>query len=246
MAHRMWPGEDPIGKGINSNGSGGEAGFYRVVGVVPELRAATLEQGPSEAVFYPSVPVPKTWIWGPLRGATYVVRTSLADPTALTPAVRRTLTALDARVPIANVTPMSQVVERSMARVSFIMLLLGVAAVIAFLLSGVGIYGVIAYVVGQRRGEIGIRMALGARSSQVSGLVVLQSVRLAAVGVLVGLLGAVAATRVLQSLLFEVSSTDPMILGAVATMLIVLAAAASYAPARRAARVDPVEALRAE
>jgi predicted permease len=247
LADRLWPGEDPIGKGINSNGPNAtDAGFYRVVGVVPELRAAGLDQPPSEVVFYPVVRVPRTWIWGPVSGPTFVLRTTLDDAAALAGPVRRILAELDPLVPLANATTMEQVVARSMSRVSFIMLLLGVASAIALLLSAVGIYGVISYLVGQRRGEIGVRIALGAPASQVATMIVGQSLRLALAGIAIGLLAALAGTRVLRSLLFEVSPTDPVVLAAVAALLLALAALASFAPARRAARVDPIEALRAE
>ncbi len=245
LADRLWPGKDPVGQGINSNG-GDKSGYYRVVGVIPELRANTLDKPPTEAVFYPAVAVPKSWIWGPLNGATYVVRTSSADPAALTPAIRRTLSALDPRVPLANVTTMQAVLDRSMARTSFIMLLLGIAAGIALLLSAVGLYGVISYVVSQRRHEIGLRMALGAMISDVARLVVVQTVKLAVIGVLLGLAGSIAGMRMLRSLLFGVSPTDPLVFALVPMMLIATAALASLAPARRAARVDPVEALRSQ
>jgi predicted permease len=246
LADRLWPGEDPIGKGMNSNGSNPESGFYRVVGVVPELRAAGLDRPPSEVVFYPVVQLPQTWLWGPVRGPTYVVRSSLDDPVSLTASVRRVLAELDPQVPLANATTMERVVARSMSRVSFIMLLLGVASAIAMLLSAVGIYGVISYIVGQRRGEIGVRMALGAPATQVAAMIVRQSLRLALAGIVIGLLAALAGTRILRSLLFEVSPTDPLVLAAVAALLVALAALSSFAPARRAARVDPIEALRAE
>jgi len=125
------------------------------------------------------------------------------------------------------------------------MLLLGVAAAMALALSAVGMYGVIAYLVGQRRGEMGIRLALGADGRRVTRLVVGESAKLAATGVVIGLAGAAAVTRVMRTLLFDVSPTDPLTLGAVAMLLLAIAVAAAWVPARRAARVDPVEALRA-
>ncbi|HEY0969723.1 MAG TPA: ABC transporter permease [Gemmatimonadales bacterium] len=247
LADRLWPGEDPIGRGVSNSGPGHDASrYYRVVGVVPELRVRRLEDGPSEVVFYPAMSLPKAWIPGSLHDATYTVRATLADPASLMPGVRRILTELDPAVPITGVTTMEQVVERSMARTSFVMLLLGVAAAIALVLSAVGIYGVISYVVGQRRGEIGVRIALGARVPQVAGMVVRQSLSLAMVGVVLGLAGAMAATRVLASLLYDVSPTDPLTLALVALSLLAVAAIASFAPARRAAGVDPVVALRSE
>ncbi|HKG94601.1 MAG TPA: ABC transporter permease [Gemmatimonadaceae bacterium] len=246
LADRLWPGEDPIGKGLNSGGMGPNVGWYRVVGVVPSLHAAGLDKPPTEMVFYPSVATPGTYLWGAMRGATYVLRTSSAQPTALVPSVRRLLSEIDPQVPLVNPGPMTGVVERSMARASFIMTLLSVAAGMALLLSAVGVYGVISYVVAQRRAEIGVRIALGARLSQVARLVVMQSVRLAVAGIAIGLAGALAGTRAIRSLLFEVSPTDPLVLAAVALVLLAIAVAASFAPARRAAGVNPVEALRGD
>jgi ABC-type antimicrobial peptide transport system permease subunit len=139
---------------------------------------------------------------------------------------------------------MEQVVARSMAKRSFTLTLLGIASMMALLLSAIGLYGVVSYVVGERRGEIGIRVALGAQRSEVGRMIVMQSVRLALIGVVVGVFGALATTRLLQSLLFEVQPTDPATLVAVSIGLVILAAAASWVPARRAMAVDPVEALR--
>jgi ABC-type antimicrobial peptide transport system permease subunit len=177
---------------------------------------------------------------------TIVVRTRASRPAALAGAVRRVVSELDPDVPIANARTMDDVVAHSMARVSFTMLLLGIAAGMSLLLSVVGLYGVISYLVSQRRGEIGIRIALGAPGSLVGRMVVLQSVRLAALGVVLGLVGAIVSMRVLRSLLFEVSPTDPLTLGAVGALLIATATAAAYIPARRAATVDPMVALRTD
>jgi ABC-type antimicrobial peptide transport system permease subunit len=173
-----------------------------------------------------------------------VVRTSGTRMETVVPAIRRVVAELDPQVPITEVAPMEQLLATSLARRSFTMTLLATAAALALVLSAVGIYGVISYVVAQRHGEIGIRMALGARTGQVSGLVVRQSLTLAMVGVAIGLVGALATTRVLGALLFGVSPTDPVVLSAATLLLLSLAALASYFPARRAARVDPVEALR--
>ena len=244
LARRLWPGEDPIGRGIKCCQDGPP--YYRVAGVADDVRGSWLDEPPTEAVFFPVVPLKGTMLWSPQRSMSVLVRTSLSDPTAVAPAVRRVLAEMDPSVPLGSAEPMSRVVAKSMARTSFTMLLLGVAAAMALVLSAVGIYGVISYVVGQRRGEIGIRIALGAPIAQVKRLVVLQSVRLAVAGVALGLAAALASTRVLASLLFEVSPTDPRVLALVALALVALAALASYVPARRASRVDPAEALRSE
>ena len=126
------------------------------------------------------------------------------------------------------------------------MLLLAIAGGMALVLSAVGIYGVISYTVSQRRGEIGVRMALGAHAGQVGRMVVGQSLRVAGVGIAIGLAGALATTRVMQSLLFNVSPTDPATLAGVTVVLVILGAAAAYVPARRATQVDPVEVLRGD
>jgi putative ABC transport system permease protein len=173
-----------------------------------------------------------------------VVRTTPGHELGLVAAITRIVNELDPQVPITEVQPMEQLLATSLARRSFTMMLLATAAALALVLSAVGIYGVISYVVAQRRGEIGIRMALGAQASGVRALVVRQSLGLALVGIAIGLIAALATTRVLGALLFGVSPTDPLVLTAATLLLLLLAAVASYAPARRASRVDPVEALR--
>jgi putative ABC transport system permease protein len=244
LADRLWPGEDAIGKGLNINSSDA-VNFYRIVGVVPELRAAGLDQPPSEAVFLAASPLfPQQGQWGMINDMELVVKVARGNPLDAVPAIRGIIRAMDPTIPLVNPTTMQTVVERSMARTSFIMLLLGISASMALLLSGVGIYGVISYLVAQRRSEIGVRIALGAPVAGVLRLVLSQSVKLALVGVLIGLAGAVAGTRLLRTLLFEVSPSDPMVLVIVPVVLVAIAALASLAPARRAARVDPIEALR--
>jgi len=187
-----------------------------------------------------------TTVLGLPRTMTMVVRARTDEPESLAPALRRVLAELDPQVPMTNLRPMREVVARSMARRSFTTLLLGVAASVALLLSAVGIYGMIAYLVTQRRPELGVRLALGAGRAQVGWLVVAQSLRLAGVGVAIGLAAALVATRSLRSMLYGVSATDPAALAGVSAFLLLLAALASYAPARRAMRVDPVEVLRGE
>ena len=153
---------------------------------------------------------------------------------------------MNAQLPIARVRTAADVVKEDTARSAFTMLLLGIAAVVALILGTVGIYGVISYVVSQRTREIGVRMALGAREHDVSLMVIKQGATMALVGVAVGLAGAFGLTRLMASLLYGVAPTDPVTFGSVALLLMVVAVAACFFPARRAARVQPVEALHYE
>jgi putative ABC transport system permease protein len=244
VAERLWPGQDPIGKGIRSYGDGPP--WYRVIGVAADVRARGLDEPPVETIYYPTLAMEGTGQVGPHSFLTYVVKTATSHPERLTNTIRQIVAEMDRAVPVSDVKTMTEVVNASpsMARRSFSMVLLGIAAGMALFLSAVGLYGVIAYVVGQRRGEIGIRMAMGARVGQVGRLVVLQSLRLAALGVGLGVLAALAFTRALTSLLFEVDPADPLTIVAVSALLLLVATLASLVPAWRAARTDPVEALR--
>jgi ABC-type antimicrobial peptide transport system permease subunit len=211
---------------------------------VPELRAEALDRPPSEAVFYSITGFTPDERTGSANFLTYLVRTAGVDPRSLIPAARRMLAEANPRIPFNDVRTMDDVFSRSMSRTSFVMILLGVAAAVALVLSAVGTYGIISYLVTQRRPEIGVRIALGASVQRVSRLVLLQSLRLAVIGVVIGLAGAWAATRLLSRLLYGVSPTDPVVLASVAVALLLVAGLAAFAPARRAARIDPVEVLR--
>lgn len=244
LADRLWPGQNPIGKGINSNGPKSQY-WYRVVGVTASVHAEALDDKPTEAVFLPAT----NFVEGRDDGMnylTYLVRTSGAPSAALTAQIATAVAALNPRVPVINQRAMSHVVERSMARTSFVMTLLGVAALVALVLSAVGMYGVISYVVAQRRAEIGIRIALGAGLAGVARLVVWQSLRLALVGVAFGIVGAWFLGRMMSSMLFGVAPNDPLTLAGVSVMLVLIAVGASLAPARRAARIAPIEAMRGD
>lgn len=244
LADRLWPGEDPVGKGIRGNGYGKP--YYRVVGVTENVRYEGLDQPHAEIVYFPPVPLEGAGLWGPLGSANLVVRTAGSRPESIAPAIRGIVSELDPEVPIANVRSMEQVLARSMSRVSFAMMLLGVAAAVALALGAIGLYGVLSYVVRQRTTELGIRLALGATGRQIARLVMGRAIVLSGIGVFVGLGVAVAVTRVLRSLLFEVDATNPVVLGGVALLLMVVALAASYLPTRRAMRVDPMISLRAD
>jgi len=244
LAERLWPGQDAIGKGIRGNGD--HPPYYRVVGVANNFRATGLDKPPPEAVFFPLLPIPKAWLWSPRTDVTILLRTNGVPPQTLSAPLRRLINGMDPNVPIANIRTMDEVVAQSMTRLSFTMTLLGIAALMALILSAVGIYGVISYIVGRRTSEIGIRMALGAQASRVGSQVVFQSLKLTAIGVVIGVIAALGLTRALRSLLFDVSPTDPITLLSVSAIMLIIAALASYIPAQRAMNVDPVEALRAD
>ncbi|MBX3131912.1 MAG: ABC transporter permease [Gemmatimonadaceae bacterium] len=243
LADRLWPGEDAIGKGIASNGQNSSE-WYRIVGVIPSLRAEALDLAPTEAVFYAATGLQANVRSGMLNDLTIFVRSDGDDPYALLPAIREELRTLDPQVPIVSPRPMGAVVAGSMARTSFVLTMLGVAAGVALLLSAVGIYGVIAYLVTQRRTEIGIRLALGATVAEVVWLVVRQSATIAVLGVGLGLAAALGGSRVLASLLYEVQPADPVVLAIGTLLVLAVVVLASWVPAQRAARVDPAEALR--
>ena len=244
LAERLWPGQDAIGKGIKSGGS--RPPFYRVVGVSEDIRGASLSDPPTEQVFFPLLPIPKTYLEGPVTTMTVLLRSVGLPPATLTSSLRHVLENMDPDVPLGNVRPMEDIIARSMIRLSFTMTLLAISAAMALILSAIGIYGVISYIVGRRRGEIGIRMALGAHASRVGTLVVRQSVQFAAIGIVIGIVATLLITRVLSSVLFGVSPTDPTTLIVVSIVMMLIAVLASYVPAQRAMSVDPVEALRAD
>lgn len=243
LADRLWPGENPIGRGIASNGQDSKL-WYRIVGVADNIRAEALDLPPTEAVFYATSGLSEKSDAGDLLDHAYMVRTSGVDPMSLVPTIRAIVTQLNAHIPVVEPRTMTHVLRRSMSRTSFLLTLLGVAAMVALILSAVGIYGVISYVVSQRRTEIGIRMALGASIKHVVRMVMLQSIRLALLGIVVGLAGALAVARVMGSVLYDVSPTDPVALAAVVTVLLTVAVIATVVPARRAAKIDPSEAMR--
>ncbi|MGH7504081.1 MAG: ABC transporter permease, partial [Longimicrobiales bacterium] len=207
LAQRLWPGEDAIGQRIRPYGWGDP--WHTVVGIAEDIRYAGLDRPPAEIAYYPIDRIADEW-WQPAHYFSIVVRTRSSNALGPAEPIRRAVAALDPNVAVANVRTMTQVVAASTARTSFAMMLLGIAAGVALLLGAIGLYGVISYVVGQRSKEVGVRMALGARMEEVALLVVRRSLGLALIGIAIGVAGAVAATRVLASLLFEISATDPL------------------------------------
>lgn len=244
LADRLWPGEGPGGQGIRGNGS--EPPYYRVAGIAGPVRQNGLDEPPVHRVYFPMLPIPGASLWSPPRAMTLVVRSAGPRPTALAGPVRAILRRLDPGVAMAEVRPMTAVVADATARTTFVMLLLGIAAAVALALGVVGLYGVVSYVVEQRRPEIGIRMAVGARAGAVRGMVVRDAARLAGIGAGVGVAASLAITRVLAGQLYEVEPTDPLTLAGVTALLVLIALGAAYIPAHRASRVEPMRVLRTE
>jgi predicted permease len=235
MARTYWPNESAIGHRVKS---GGSTAWRNIVGVVADIKNGGLERTTGTELYFPFTQVPQ-------RTSYLVIRTS-GDPMSIANSVRTEIRNLDRALPIANVRTLDDVMNTARSRPRFLTLLLTLFSSLSLTLAALGIYGVISYSVAQRTNEIGIRMALGAQSADVLRLVGITGVRLAVAGIAIGAIGALALTRTMSGLLFGVSSIDPatFVLMAVALGLVTLVAC--YIPARRAAKVDPLIALRYE
>jgi predicted permease len=235
MAAKFFPGEDPVGRRLIT----GIASIPReIVGVVGNVRSQTLAEPPAPEMYYPC-----TQIDGAFQS---VVVRSTRPAASLRAELIAAVHAVDPGLPVAEVQSYDQLLAQAVADRRLVMSLLGAFAGLALVLAGLGIYSVIGYGVAQRTNEFGIRLALGAAPGAVVRMVMKEGLILAALGLLIGLGLSFAATRLLQRLLFEVSATDPRILGGVAMFLAGVAALACFIPARRAMKVDPMHALRAE
>jgi ABC-type antimicrobial peptide transport system permease subunit len=234
MARRYWPDGQAVGKQLLL---GGQAPF-QVVGVVADVRHNGLAASEAAAIYVPHSYFPRA-------NVNLFVRTA-SEPLSMVRAITGAIRELDREQPIADVATMDQVISRTIANPRLLSWLLAGFAGVALALAAIGLYGVISYVVGQRRKEIGVRIALGARRADVVGMVVRDGMTLAALGVALGLIGSAAATRALASQLFGVTTTDAATFVSVPLVLIVTALIACLAPAARAARTDPMVALRTE
>jgi putative ABC transport system permease protein len=238
MARSFWPNESPLGKRIRLFGVTLKEPMAEIVGVVRDVSLHQLNEETQPEAYYSQAQ-------GPARTMSLVVRTA-AEPMALAMAVRREAQALDNAAPLFGVSTAEQTLGKTVAQPRFNLILLGLFAVVALLLASVGIYGVLANAVRQRTHEMGVRMALGASPGVVFRLIIRQGMGLAGVGIGIGLSGAFALTRYLESLLYEVKPTDPLTFGGVAMLLLGVALLACWIPARRATKVDPLDALRSE
>jgi putative ABC transport system permease protein len=241
FARRFYPNEDPIGKRIKRGGPRSAKPWKTIVGVVRSVRNQRLDISSLPQAYFPVLQEADA-----MYNLSFAVRASVGEPSALTQSVRSVVLAVDRNQPIFDVKPLRQIVADSIALRRLALLLLSVFATVALALAAAGIYSVMAYAVEQRTHEIGVRMALGARGSDVLRLVVRQGLKLALCGVTLGLAVALALTRLMEALLFGVSATDPLTFAGIALLLLVVAIVACWIPARRATKVDPMIALRCE
>jgi predicted permease len=239
MAKKYWRGEDPIGKQVGPGSL--RYPLSTIVGIAADVKHLSVREdpGPEMYVLYNQKP------WPSLLTMQFALRTK-ADPASVAASARDAIYSLDPDLPIAKVATLERLLDASMTQSRFTMLLLGAFGIVALVLASVGIYGVISYAVAQRTREFGIRMALGAQPRNVFGMILGQGIRIAGWGIFLGLVAAAAVTRVLASLLFGVLPTDPLTFVTVSMLLIGVALAACYIPARRAMRVDPMVALHHE
>jgi putative ABC transport system permease protein len=246
MAGRFWPNEDPVGKRVNSSARNiGPLGRvipksleFEIVGIVGDEKNSGLNAKAEPAIYFSHTQFA-------YRSMSVVVRTA-STPMSVATAVRNEVWKVDSDLPVSNLKAMEQILRDSIAQPRFSTLLLGIFAALALTLAAVGIYGVMSYSTALRTREIGIRMALGAKQNDVMGMVLRQGLKLASLGIALGLIGAFAMSRVMASLLYGVSTTDPITYIAVSLILASVALLACFLPARRATRVDPMVALRYE
>ncbi|MGB7924281.1 MAG: ABC transporter permease, partial [Pyrinomonadaceae bacterium] len=245
LAQRFFPGEEAIGRRLKVGGPDEQAPWLTIVGVARHVKYYGLDEQPRVEIYTPYPQLPEEYLARVVSNMTLAVRTS-SDPLGMVSTVRGEILAVDNDQPVFDIQTMEKIVDDSVGPRRFSMLLLAVFAATAMTLAAVGIFGVMSYSVTQRTHEIGIRMALGAQGRDVLKMIVRQGMLLALVGIGLGLAGAFALTRVMAGLLYGVSATDPVTFTGVSLLLTGVALLACYIPARRATKVDPMEALRYE
>jgi hypothetical protein len=251
LARALFGETDVVGRLVRPPSPGDDDVFHRVVGVVADVPRWRIEDGPAQMAYFPLLRdgdgVPNDSVRVPILMHTsrYVLRTD-APVSQLAPTLRAAVRAIDARVPVTNVTSLAAMVDAATARVRLTMLLLAVCASAALLLGVIGIYSIVSYTVAGRQREFGVRLALGAAPSRIQGMVLRDGLMLTALGVAVGLVLALSGAQGVRSLLYGVSAADPALYAAVTGLLVIVAAAATLAPARRAAHVDPAQVMRGE
>jgi predicted permease len=238
IARRYWPNQSALGKRVRYGPPDYNEPWHIIVGVVGEIRNQTLREGGNHSVYLPYREFSSSI-------SSYLVRTrtGMADPGG---ALRARMAAIDPSIAVSRIRTMEEILSRSVWRERFFATLLAFFGTLALLLAAIGLYGVMAYTVSRRTHEVGIRMAMGASSGEIRRMILVQSGRLIVTGLALGLLGAMGVTRYLEAQLYEISPTDVPTLMAAAAVLVLAGLAASYVPARRATRVDPMTALRAE
>jgi putative ABC transport system permease protein len=241
-AEKLWAGQDPIGRRIRPRFGGQDTLVFTVVGVVEDVKQDDWRQAGEAIVYFPLTgPTPTAWGMG---SPAYVVKSPRAA--SLQREVRDLVRRVAPEAPVYREYTMEFLARRSMVQLSFTMLTLGVVSALALILGAIGLYGVLSYVVAERTREIGVRMALGATSGAVKRMVVSQGSRVVLLGVLLGVAVALASTRLLGALLFDVKAVDPVVFAAMSVAMIGIGVLASYMPARRASSVDPIESLRSD
>jgi len=240
VARQIWPDVNPVGQRISNKDDPGPGDWLTVIGVVDDVGQTSIDTHREPAIYQPIQQLTQTFFLGHMS---FVVR-AVGDPALLVPEMRRALRDVDPNQPIGSIGTMESAISATVAEPLFQARLIGAFSVVALVLAAIGIYGVVAYSVAERTHEIGIRVALGAGRADVVGMVLRRLLVLLVPGVAFGVIGALATTRVLSSLLFEIRPNDPATFVSVAGLLAAVAIVAGLAPARRASRVDPLVALR--
>ncbi len=238
-AEKYWPGRDPLGQRVHFRAESGPDDFYEIVGVVGAVRQDALERQGSAQIYLPSLQLA-------LPDLTFIVKSHAVPEVHMVDLIRHEVASVAPALALFAVRPMERIVRDAVAMPRFNVAVLGGFAAMALLLACVGLYGVVSHSVVQRRSEVGLRMALGATKHSILKLMIRDGLRLVGLGTVIGLGAAFALTRLLSGLFFEVDATDPMTFASLAAVMVGVSLFAAFLPAYRAARVDPIRALRTD